>query len=105
MDEANVFEQALLQLHHQLSTAEEFEIKENLAGFINFLLLNNFNRLLEILYRVDIDEEKLKQLLRENPHTDAAHIITDLIILRQKEKIQTKKDFKQDVDIDEDEKW
>ncbi|MFL5809345.1 MAG: hypothetical protein ACJ749_07465 [Flavisolibacter sp.] len=100
-----LFEHTLLKLHERFSVAEQFELKERLAGYISFLLLNDFNKLVEILYRVDVNEEKLKQLLRDNPETDASILITDLLIQRHQQKIKTRETFKKDENIDEEEKW
>jgi len=100
-----VFEHALLKLEEQVSVAEKHELKESVRAYINFLLLTDFNKLVEILYRVDVDEEKLKQLLRDNPQTDAAMLITDLLITRHYEKIKARESFKKDENINEEEKW
>jgi len=59
-----------------------------------------------ILYRMDVSEIKLKQLLNENPGTDAALIITDLMIERQEQKMISRQQFrKKDENISDDEKW
>ncbi len=82
------------------------ELREILATHINPLISNNFNKLISILYRLDINETTLKQLLAEKNDTDAAMIIADLIIQRQLQKIKSRESFrKNDSAIDEDEKW
>ena len=100
-----VFEHALLKLEEQVSVTEKLELKESVSAYINFLLLTDFNKLVGILYGVDVDEEKLKQLLRDNPQTDAATLITDLLIARHHEKTKARENFKKDENIREDEKW
>ena len=50
---------------------------------VNYLIQHDFNRLVNILYRVDLDEQKLKFLLQENVGEDASLVITNLIIERQ----------------------
>jgi len=73
---------------------------------INGLLVGDFDRLISILYRMDVSESKLKQLLKENQAEDAAKIIALLMIERQAEKIKSRQQFSQrDNDIDENEKW
>ena len=73
---------------------------------INGLLVGDFDRLISILYRMDVSELKLKQLLKENQAEDAAKIIALLMIERQAEKIKSRQQFSQrDNDIDENEKW
>ena len=80
-------------------------LKAQLSSHINFLIQSNFQKLVSILYRVDVSESKLKQLLKENPDSDAANIITDLIIERQLQKIRSKQEYRPDENISDDEKW
>ena len=99
-------DQQLLQLNEQTGFLEKQKLREQLVFFVNHLLLNDFNRLVQFLYRIDINEEKLKALLRDNPQTDAAELIADLVIERQTEKNVSKSTFKTDNDsISEDEIW
>lgn len=77
-----------------------------LTDKINDLVVNDFDRLIAILYRMDVSDVKLKHLLKENPAEDAGRIIAELMIERQAQKIQSRKKFsKKDEKIDEDEKW
>ena len=95
----------LLNLNRQLTALEKLEMKEQLICYINHLLLHDFNKLVQILYRIDVDEKKLKALLQENKETDAAVIIADLLIQRHEEKIKSKQEFKASDDIPDEEKW
>ncbi len=80
--------------------------KQVLADKINELVNTQFQKLVAILYRMDVNETKLKQLLSDNPGTDAGLIIADLMIERQKEKIKSRQQFsKRDENISDDEKW
>jgi molybdopterin-biosynthesis enzyme MoeA-like protein len=83
------------------------ELRKIIAGYINPLITNNFNKLISILYRLDINESKLKQLLTDNPAEDAGMIIADLIIERQIQKLKSRAQFhkKGENNIDENEKW
>jgi hypothetical protein len=83
------------------------EIKDRLATYINELINHDFNKLVSLLYRIDINEKKLKQLLEENPTYNAGHIIADLIIERQIQKQKIRQQFRKDGEnnIDENEKW
>ena len=75
----------------QLLSKQDF-INE-LASEINHLILTNFERLIQLLYRIDVSEVKLKSLLKENPNEDAGRIIALLIIERQIQKIKFKKEM------------
>jgi hypothetical protein len=80
--------------------------KQLLAERINELIQKDFQKLVSILYRLDISEEKLKYLLKENSDSDAGFIIAELIIERQIQKKKSRQQFsKRDDDIDENEKW
>jgi hypothetical protein len=82
------------------------EIHRQLAAYINELIKNDFDKLITYLYRIDVNEQKLKSLLQQNPDEDAGNIIAKLIIERQQQKIKTREQFKQkNNDFDAEEKW
>ena len=74
--------------------ATEINFVEFLTKKINFLIVNDFNKLIYILYRADINEQKLNKLLAENKKQDAGKIIAALFIQRQLEKIKSILDSK-----------
>lgn len=77
-----------------------------LADKVNDLLVNDFDRLIAILYRMDVSDIKLKNLLKNNPGEDAGKIIAELMVERQAQKIKSREQFtKREDDIDENEKW
>jgi hypothetical protein len=80
-------------------------LKEHLSTHINYLIQSDFQKLVSILYRVDVNESKLKDLLKENQGFDAANIITDLIIERELQKITSRQEYRNDENINDDEKW
>ena len=103
-------EQPLLEVSKELGVILKEEDlsfgKQILAEKINELINNDFQKLILVLYRMDVSEIKLKQLLNENPGTDAAMIIADLMIEREAEKIRSRQQFsKRDENINDDEKW
>ena len=80
--------------------------REQVARTINDLIQHDFQRLVTLLYRVDVSEQKLKRILKDNPGIDAGLLITDLLVERQAEKLRSRKENRQrDKDIDENEKW
>lgn len=76
-----------------------------LAARINRLITDDFSGLINLLYRLDISEAKLKKLLSEHPQEDAGKIIADLIVERQQQKLQARQQFHREDNIPEDEKW
>jgi hypothetical protein len=80
--------------------------REQLAAAINDCILTDFDKLLQLLYRLDIDEMKLRALLKDIPGQDAGLIIADLIVERQVQKIKSRQQFsRRDNDISEEDKW
>ncbi len=82
------------------------QLLEILAAHINELIDHDFNKLVNVLYRIDVNESKLRQMLNENAH-DTGRVIAGLIIERQLQKIAARESFRtnNDSSIDEDEKW
>ncbi len=73
---------------------------------INYLILHDFDKLIYILYRADINETKLNKLLAENKKEDAGKIIAALFIQRQMEKIKSREENKtNNIDISDEERW
>ncbi|HWC54101.1 MAG TPA: hypothetical protein VG676_11000 [Chitinophagaceae bacterium] len=96
----------------KIATADKSEqlmqpsLLNELALFINDLIVNDFTKLVQLLYRIDISEKKLKQLLSDNADKDAGKIIAELIIERQLQKIKSRQQFKSPGGIiDDSEKW
>jgi hypothetical protein len=71
------------------------EIHAQLSAYINGLIKNDFEKLVSYLYRIDVNEQKLKNLLQEKPGEDAGNLIASLIIERQEQKIKTREQFSQ----------
>ena len=81
------------------------QLADVLTAHINDLIDRNFNKLVNLLYRIDINESKLRQMLDENSQ-DAGRVIAGLIIERQLQKIASREQFrKNENNIDENEKW
>ena len=81
------------------------ELKNIITDHVNLLISNNFNKLISLLYRLDINESKLKQLLADSPGEDAGMIIAELIIERQLQKIKSRNENNSNNIIPEDDKW
>lgn len=79
---------------------------EQLVAFVNELITRDFNQLVLVLYRLDINEKKLKQTLADHPDQNAGELIAKLIIDRQAEKKKSREAFKQkDWEGSEEERW
>jgi hypothetical protein len=54
----------------------------DLIANINDCIQHDFNKLVQLLYRIDVSEEKLKYILQLNPNEDAAKLIAAVILER-----------------------
>ena len=54
----------------------------DLIIYINDCIQHDFNKLVQLLYRIDVSEEKLKYILQLNPNEDAAKLIAAVIVER-----------------------
>ncbi|MGO3109515.1 MAG: hypothetical protein ACTIJ8_13700 [Sphingobacterium sp.] len=78
-----------LQIDEVLSQNSNQQKFEALAGYLDGLIQSDFNRLLNILYRIDVSEEKVKRALAENQNkVPAGQVIAKLLIERETEKIK-----------------
>lgn len=101
----------LLPPERILQALSEVELRDQqlfdeLASYVNRLIQTDFEQLVRILYRMDVSEPKLKQLLKEHPEDDAGKLIASMMIERQAQKIQTRKIFeKREGDESGEERW
>ncbi len=99
------------QLNQEWGLTIQYKITEDdlvaiLGTRINELIKNDMSHLIAVLYRIDVDEKKIREMLSSHPGTDAGLIIAHLVIERQKQKIKTRDLFQPRVDdLDEEERW
>ncbi len=71
------------------------EVIEYLSHRINDLINTNFEKLISLLYRMDVSEQKIKHLLEKNNTSNAGLVIAPLMVERELQRIKTKKEFLQ----------
>ena len=81
------------------------ELKEKLAGHINHLINHDFEKLVSLLYRIDVNENKMRNVLDNKEGENAPMLIAELIIERQLQKLKSRKESKSNNEIPDDEKW
>ena len=86
-------------------TAIEQLSKTQLIDAINWLIIHDFEKLVFILYRIDVSEAKIKTLLNKENTNFAAPVIADAILERLAEKKASREKYKQDSPANEEEKW
>jgi hypothetical protein len=78
--------------------------QEAFQDYINHLIQTNFEKLVFLLYRIDVNETKIKSLLQQKSNSSAA-VITQAIIERLEEKKETRKKYCSNNNLSEEEKW
>jgi len=94
---------SLFSIPENISGEEGF--LETLSHKINALIIKDFNGLISILYRLDIDETKLRTTLSENTNEDAGMLIARMIMEREQKKSETRKMFRNQHNSGEEERW
>ena len=84
----------MIQYNLDITTVDELNRNE-LINTINYLIINDFEKLIYALYRIDVSEVKIKNLLINKSDTSAAELIAEAIIERQLEKKASKEKYKQ----------
>ncbi len=69
------------------------ELYEQLHGHISEMWNSNNNKLVSILYRIDLPEKNIRKKKEEFPDIPVSHIITDLVIERELKKVLTRHFF------------
>ena len=69
------------------------EVEALLAEKITGMINGDFSALVQLLYRVDVDELRLRLLLQENKASDAGGLIARLILERLWQKILTRRAY------------
>lgn len=86
------------------------ELLKLLEDKINYLIERDFNGLLTLLYRLDVDEKKINKALNGEVDRNAAEIIAEIILEREEKKAEWRKKMKENNPFsntfdDENERW
>ncbi len=94
----------LLVAQYDRSMDASPDLRLEMERAVNELIQYDFDRLVSILYRIDVSEKKIRQLAGQ-PNEDAARLLTGLILARLEEKRRSRARFRQSGEIPEDEAW
>jgi hypothetical protein len=96
MDKLPVSLIAILEKQTGLSIVSpvHHDIADQLATHIDWLIVHDFNKLVALLYRLDINEYRLREILHEQQGVNAGRIIASLIIERELQKIKSRSETK-----------
>jgi len=70
------------------------ELNDQLVPVFNNLLKSNRQKLMRMLYIIDISEEKLTSTIKKHPNVKMETIISHLVIERELQKVITRRYFK-----------
>ena len=65
-------------------------ILEALSRIISYLLDHDLSKLLQALYRIDVNEQAVKQILATEETSEMSMQIAQLILKRELEKVETR---------------
>ena len=103
--EASIADKILFEIN-SIEEISNDQTRYRLMYLINTLIQKDFNALLQLLYHIDVDENKIRLYLKENKNMDSASLLADLIIERQQQKMKSRHEFRTKNKMDDnDEKW
>jgi hypothetical protein len=105
-----VFQETVLQLSEDAALAVQpgitsEQLEELLAQRLEELISHNFQQFVLLLYKIDVAENKVREVLESDITPAAYRKIAALLIQRQQQKIISRKEFTKPIDDDEEEKW
>lgn len=102
MGEKITAETTVYKLINRLHLADDLPLEnsgeeqfKSFAKYIECLINNDFNKLVNILYRVDVSEHKVRKTLAVNEDKSAGELIAVLILEREAEKIAWRTKYSQ----------
>ena len=78
-----------------LSSKSDADLLEQLSTYLNELINRDFNAVVQILYRMDVSEIKVRQKLANPlPGETAGSLLAHLLVQREMEKMQWRERYK-----------
>lgn len=69
---------------------------KRIAEEVQYLIDYDLNKLWNLLYRIDVSEKKVKEVIETTPFNQHSLLIAQLILKRQQEKIISRQKYKTD---------
>ncbi|MFK7951829.1 MAG: hypothetical protein AB8B73_03210 [Ekhidna sp.] len=103
MNEVTLVNRSYQLIRKDLGLEEKLEIGEGNSTFdwlvmylekqINYLLDHDFNRLINSMYRIDIPDHRVNELLHSSKQGELALNIAKAIVEREKQKVLTRMNY------------
>lgn len=71
----------------------EEQLRDVMINAFAYLIDDDFQKLIQILYKADVDQDKLKFALENTENATSAAVIADAYIARQRAKVETWKKY------------
>ena len=84
---------------------DDAALRQQLQQAVAYLIVNDFERLVQLLYKVDVDEKHLKSLLQQQQGKTADSIIAKLLIERQLQKAKMRQQYNPPAADTDEERW
>jgi|SRR5690242_2100964 len=105
-DSSSSLSEKIIQLSGYPESESINSMRAKLIPQINQLINENFEALVQLLYRIDVSEKKIRNYLQEKPNEDSAKVLADLIIERQLQKAESRRKYKnQNREDSTEERW
>lgn len=65
-------------------------IREKLAILIAHMMQENFEKLCQAMYRLDVSEARFDRIMNEKPIGEIPYAVADLVIEREMQKVRTR---------------
>lgn len=96
----------IIEITNSIQTVSFDKARQQLIFLINELINKDFHSLIQLLYRIDVNEKKIRTFLAQNTDGDSAIILADLIIERQLQKAESRQRFSnENKPASDEEKW
>lgn len=95
----------IVNLSATLQPANNDDLREQIIALVNTLIDKDFHSLIQLLYQIDVSENKIRSCLKNDTDKLSADIIADLIIERQLQKIKSRQAFSKNDTFSDEEKW
>ncbi|KAA2244728.1 hypothetical protein F0L74_01775 [Chitinophaga agrisoli] len=90
---------------HLPDTVSYEQLEDMLAQRLEILISEHFQQFVFLLYRIDVREDKIREILEKDAGEGAYHKIAALLIERQLEKIRSREMYRSTPPENDEEKW
>jgi hypothetical protein len=87
---------AIRAMQHYLQADEGLgyeELKAQLSSAVIYMMLHEMEKLMSLLYRIDVNEKKVKQAFAQNDPKLIAPALAELILQRELQKAESRAKF------------